>query len=43
MAFFNAKIKFFIIILIVSSTTLDFTVKALMEMTKMDGVFLNRD
>ena len=38
-AFFNAKIKFFIIILIVSSTTLDFTVKALMESTKMKGVF----
>ena len=43
MAFFNAKIKFIIIILIVSSTTKDFVVRALMERSKMDGVFLNRD
>ena len=41
-AFFNAKIKF-IIILIVSFVTQDFAVRALMEIIKMDDVFLNRD
>ena len=42
MAFFNAKIKFLIIILIVPSTTKDFTIRALTERTEMDDVFLNR-
>ena len=42
--FFNAKIKFIIIIiLIVLSATYDFAVRALIEKTKMDNVFLNKD
>ena len=40
--FFNAKIKFIIIILIVLSATYDFAVRALTKKTKMDDVFLNR-
>ena len=42
-AFFNAKIKFIIIILVVPSATLVFAVRALTKRTKMDGVILNRD
>ena len=43
MEFFNAKIKNFIIILIVPAAMKDFVVRALTERTKIDGVFLNRD
>ena len=43
MAFFNAKIKFFIIILIVPCATKDFVVRALTENTKTRRVFQDKE